>query len=200
MYTDIATFLDISPKWVENWLNTPIKETSHIVNIPIKRTDIFQIYEIARNIIYHLDQFTEEDYWKVIVDYKNSKEELDHAYIKYSGTNRGVIMKKKLYKKFMDLTNKKEKDFAYQVEIEKIILQGGFVYKREKEKKNRIINNIKILADGLDPYEIPIFRDEPEKQFGNQITGEMKIQTILQTDKRTQRIQVILMKIQITLI
>ncbi|GBB96569.1 hypothetical protein RclHR1_27880001 [Rhizophagus clarus] len=81
MYTDIATFLDISPKWVENWLNT---STSHIVNTSIERTDIFQIHEIARNIIYYLDQLVEEDYWKAVVDYKNSSEELDYAYTKCS--------------------------------------------------------------------------------------------------------------------
>ncbi|GBC00605.1 hypothetical protein RclHR1_39000001 [Rhizophagus clarus] len=130
MYTDIATFLDVSPKWVENWLNTPIKETSHIVNTSFERTDIFQIHEIARNIMYHLDQLAEEGYWKAVVDYKNSDEELEHAFKKY---------------------------------LEKIMLQGGFVYKKDGREKNRILNNIGILADGLDPYEIPIFHDEPEE-------------------------------------
>ncbi|GBC01414.1 hypothetical protein RclHR1_41860001 [Rhizophagus clarus] len=109
MYTDIATFLDVSPKWVENWLNI---STSHIVNTSFKRTNIFQIHEIARNIIYYLDQLTEKDYWKALVNYKNSKEELNHAYIKYSGTNKAL--KDSLYKKFMDLADKKEKAFAYQ--------------------------------------------------------------------------------------
>ena len=60
----------------------------------------------------------------------------------------------------MDLANKKEKAFAYQVEIEKIMLQGGFVYKKEKEKKDHIFYNIRMLADGLDPYEIPVFCGE----------------------------------------
>src|SRR5579883_2553473 len=98
MYTDIATFLDVSPKWVENWLNTPIKQTSHIVNTSFERTDIFQIHKIACNIIYHLDQLAEEDYWKAVVNYKNSDEELEHAFKKYLGTNRAL--KDKLYKKF----------------------------------------------------------------------------------------------------
>ncbi|GBB92571.1 hypothetical protein RclHR1_20240009 [Rhizophagus clarus] len=66
----------------------------------------------------------------------------------------------KLYKEFMDLANKKEKAFAYQVEIEKIILQGGFAYKKDGER-DLIIDNIRMLADGLDPYEIPVFREEP---------------------------------------
>ncbi|GES90791.1 chromobox protein homolog 5 [Rhizophagus clarus] len=79
MYTDIARFLDVSPKWIENWLNT---STSHIVNTSFERTDIFQIHEIARNIIYHLDQLAEEDYQKAVEDYKNSGEELDYAYTK----------------------------------------------------------------------------------------------------------------------
>ncbi|GBB99257.1 hypothetical protein RclHR1_34600002 [Rhizophagus clarus] len=148
MYTDIAKFLDVFSKWVENWLNAPIKETGHTVNASIERTDIFQIHEIACNIIYHLDQFAEEDYWKAVEDYKNA----NHAYIKYPGTNK--IITKKSYKEFLDLADKKEKAFAYQVEIEKIMLQGRFVYKKEKEKKDRIINNIRMLADGLDPYEI----------------------------------------------
>ncbi|GBB98463.1 hypothetical protein RclHR1_32310004 [Rhizophagus clarus] len=161
MYTNIAKFLDVFPEWVENWLNIPIKETGHTVNASIERTNIFQIYEIARNIMYYLDQLAEEDYWKAVVDYKNSDEELDHAFKKYLGTNR--TLKDKLYKKFMDLANKKEKAFAYQVEIEKIMLQGGFVYKKEKEKKDCIINNIGMLADGLDPYEIPVFCGEPEE-------------------------------------
>ncbi|GBB90699.1 hypothetical protein RclHR1_17730006 [Rhizophagus clarus] len=161
MYIKIAKFLDVTLKWIENWLNTSIKETGHTVNASIERTDIFQIHEIARNIIYHLDQLVEEDYWKAVVDYKNSDEELDHAFKKYLGTNRAL--KDKLYKKFMDLVNKKEKAFVYQVEIEKIILQGGFVYKKEKEKKDRIIDNIRMLAYELDPYEIPVFQNEPEE-------------------------------------
>ncbi|GBB96273.1 hypothetical protein RclHR1_27140001, partial [Rhizophagus clarus] len=100
-------------------------------------------------------------YWKVIVDYKNSDEELKHAFKKYLGRNRAL--KDSLYKKFIDLANKKEKAFAYQIEIEKIMLQCGFVYKKEKEKKDRIINNIRMLADGLDPYDIPVFHGEPEE-------------------------------------
>ncbi|GBB99950.1 hypothetical protein RclHR1_03690023 [Rhizophagus clarus] len=124
MYTDIATFLDISPKWVENWLNTPIKKTSHIVNTSFERTDIFQIHEIARNIMYYLDQLAEEDYWKAVEDYENSKEELNHAYIKYS---------------------------------------GGFAYKKDGREKNRILDNIRMLANGLDPYEIPTWFGEPEE-------------------------------------
>ena len=95
------------------------------------------------------------------MDYKNSDEELEHAFKKYLGTNRAL--KDKLYKKFMDLANKKEKAFAYQVEIEKIMLQGGFVYKKEKEKKDHIFYNIRMLTDGLDPYEIPVFRGELEE-------------------------------------
>ncbi|GES99313.1 hypothetical protein RCL_jg9422.t1 [Rhizophagus clarus] len=79
MYTDIATFLDVFPKWVENWLNAPIEKTGHTINVP----DIFQIHEIAYNIIYHLDQLTEEDYWKALVDYKNSDKELERAIKKY---------------------------------------------------------------------------------------------------------------------
>ena len=90
MYTDIATFLDISPKWVENWLNTPIKETGHTVNATFKRTDIFQIHEIARVIMYQLNQLAEEDYWKAVMDYKNSDEELEHAFKKYVGTNKAL--------------------------------------------------------------------------------------------------------------
>ncbi|GBB98829.1 hypothetical protein RclHR1_33340001, partial [Rhizophagus clarus] len=144
----------------ENWLNASIKETGHTVNASIERTDIFQIHEIARNIIYHLDQLAEEDYWKAVEDYKNA----NYAYIKYLGTNR--IITKKLYKKFLDLADKKEKAFVYQVKIEKIILQGGFVYKKEKEKKDRIINNIGMLADGLDPYEIPALIEEADTIVG----------------------------------
>ncbi|GBC07215.1 hypothetical protein RclHR1_07310007 [Rhizophagus clarus] len=170
---DVPNLVLVSPKWVENWLNAPIKETDHTVNASIKRTDIFQIHEIARNIIYHLDQLAEEDYWKAVVDYKNNDEELEHAIKKYLA-------------------------FAYQIEIEKIMLQGGFVYKKEKEKKDRIIDNIRMLAHGLNYYEIPVFCSESKE-------------TIWQSDywedldnpanwQSTQRIQVILMKIQITLI
>ncbi|GBB83285.1 hypothetical protein RclHR1_10000008 [Rhizophagus clarus] len=158
---DVPNLVHATPEWVENWLNAPIKETGHTINASIERTDIFQIHEIARNIIYHLDQLAEEDYWKAVMDYKNSDEELEHAFKKYLGTNRAL--KDKLYKKFMDLANKKEKAFAYQVEIEKIMLQGGFVYKKEKEKKDHIFYNIRMLADGLDPYEIPVFRGELEE-------------------------------------
>ena len=42
------------------------------------------------------------------------------------------------------------------------MLQGGFVYKKEKEKKDHIINNIRMLADGLDPYEIPASIEEAD--------------------------------------
>ena len=80
MYTNIAKFLDATPEWVENWLNTPIKETGHNVNATFKRTDIFQIHEIARVIMYQLNQLAEEDYWKAVMDYKNSDEELEHAF------------------------------------------------------------------------------------------------------------------------
>ena len=155
MYTDIATFLDISPEWVENWLNTPIKETGHNVNATFKRTDIFQIHEIARVIMYQLNQLAEEDYWKAVIDCKNCDEELEHAFKKYVGTNKALT--DKLYKKFRDLADKKRKAFAYQVEIETIILQGGFAYKNTE--KDYIIYHINMLADGLDPYEIPVFRN-----------------------------------------
>ncbi|GBB92507.1 hypothetical protein RclHR1_20170007 [Rhizophagus clarus] len=154
---DVPNLVHATPEWVENWLNAPIKETGHTINASIERTDIFQIHEIARNIIYHLDQLAEEDYWKAVMDYKNSDEELEHAFKKYLGTNRAL--KDKLYKKFMDLANKKDKAFAYQVEIEKIMLQGGFAYKNTE--KDHIFYNIRMLADGLDPYEIPTF-GEPE--------------------------------------
>ncbi|GBC02715.1 hypothetical protein RclHR1_04780002 [Rhizophagus clarus] len=136
MYTNIAKFLDVSPEWVENWLNTPIKETGHNVNATFKRTDIFQIHEIARVIMYQLNQLAEEDYWKAVMDYKNSDEELEHAFKKYVA-------------------------FAYQVEIEKIMLQGGFAYK--DTEKIYIIYHINMLANGLDPYEIPGF-GEPEEE------------------------------------
>ncbi|GBC00945.1 hypothetical protein RclHR1_40000002 [Rhizophagus clarus] len=99
--------------------------------------NIFQIHEIARNIIYHLDQLVEEDYWKAVEDYKNSGEELDYAYTKCSGTNRAL--KDKLYEKNIYLADKKEKAFAYQVEIEKILLQDGFAYKKDGREKNQPI-------------------------------------------------------------
>ncbi|GES76852.1 hypothetical protein RCL_e19533_RclHR1_04780002 [Rhizophagus clarus] len=159
MYTNIAKFLDVSPEWVENWLNTPIKETGHNINATFKRTDIFQIHEIARVIMYQLNQLAEEDYWKAVMDYKNSDEELEHAYKKYVGTNKAL--KDSLYKKFMDLADKKRVAFAYQVEIEKIMLQGGFAYK--DTEKIYIIYHINMLANGLDPYEIPGF-GEPEEE------------------------------------
>ncbi|GES72454.1 hypothetical protein RCL_jg29265.t1 [Rhizophagus clarus] len=163
MYTDIATFLDVSPEWVENWLNTPIKETGHNVNATFKRTDIFQIHEIARVIMYQLNQLAEEDYWKAVMDYKNIDEELEHAFKKYVGTNKALT--DKLYKKFRDLADKKRKAFAYQVEIETIILQGGFAYK--DTEKIYIIYHINMLADRLDPYEIPGFGEpdsDPEEE------------------------------------
>ncbi|GET04670.1 hypothetical protein RCL_jg8064.t1 [Rhizophagus clarus] len=162
MYTDIATFLDISPEWVENWLNTPIKETGHNVNATFKRTDIFQIHEIARVIMYQLNQLAEEDYWKAVEDYKNSGKELDHAFKKYIGTNKAL--KDSLYKKIMDLANKKRVAFAYQVEIEKNMLQGGFAYK--DTEKIYIIYHINMLADGLDPYEIPASIEEADTTVG----------------------------------
>ncbi|GBC00610.1 hypothetical protein RclHR1_39060001, partial [Rhizophagus clarus] len=121
--------------------------------------DIFQIHKIARNIIYHLDQLAEEDYWKAVEDYKNSGEELDYAYTKCLGTNKAL--KDKLYEKKIYLADKKEKAFVYQVEIEKILLQGGFAYKKDEREKNRIFDNIRILANGLDPYEIPTWFEEP---------------------------------------
>ena len=55
MYTNIAKFLDATPEWVENWLNTPIKETGHIINTSFGQIDVFQIHEIARIIMDHLD-------------------------------------------------------------------------------------------------------------------------------------------------
>ncbi|GBB98475.1 hypothetical protein RclHR1_32390004 [Rhizophagus clarus] len=78
---------------------------------------------------------------------------------KIHGTNKAL--KDSLYKKFLDLADKKEKAFAYQVEIEKIMLQGGFVYKKDGVEKNRILDNIRILANRLDPYEIPTWFEEP---------------------------------------
>ncbi|GBB97131.1 hypothetical protein RclHR1_02920016 [Rhizophagus clarus] len=45
------------------------------------------------------------------------------------------------------------------------MLQGGFVYKKEK-KKDRIINNIGMLADGLDPYEISASIEEADTTVG----------------------------------
>ncbi|GBB88377.1 hypothetical protein RclHR1_14940009 [Rhizophagus clarus] len=79
---DVPNLVHATQKWVENWLNAPIKATGHTINASIERTDIFQIHEIARNIIYHLDQLAEEDYWKAVMDYKNSDEELEHAFKK----------------------------------------------------------------------------------------------------------------------
>ncbi|GES77968.1 hypothetical protein RCL_jg29473.t1 [Rhizophagus clarus] len=109
--------------------------------------------------MYYLDQLAEEDYWKAVEDYKNSGKELDYTYTKCSSTNRAL--KDSLYKKYMDLADKKEKVFAYQVEIEKILLQGGFAYKKDGKEKNRILDNIRILTNGLDPYKIPIRFEEP---------------------------------------
>ncbi|GBC07221.1 hypothetical protein RclHR1_07310013 [Rhizophagus clarus] len=125
------------------------------------RKDIFQIHEIARNIMYYLDQLAKENYWKAVVDYKNNGEELERAIKKYLDINKAVT--EPLYKKKYDLVDKKEKAFEYQVEIEKILLQGGFVYKKNGIEKNRILDNIRMLANGLDPYEIQPWFGEPEE-------------------------------------
>ncbi|GBB96968.1 hypothetical protein RclHR1_28850003 [Rhizophagus clarus] len=103
-----------------------------------ERTDIFQIHEITCNIIYYLDQLAEEDYWKAVVNYKNSDEELEHAFKKYLDTNKAL--KDSLYKKFIDLANKKEKAFVYQ----------------DRDRKNYVTRWIY-------SYEILIFHDKPEE-------------------------------------
>jgi hypothetical protein len=146
MYADIAKFLDASPEWVENWLS---HQRLLVGGRP--RPNPFQVHEIARNIMYHLDQLAEQNYWSASIACTNNSKELYQAIDKYRGTNPALT--DGLYKKCYDLADKKREAFAHQVEIERIILQGGFAYK--KEEKDRILYHIRMLADGLDPAEIP---------------------------------------------
>ena len=150
IYTNIAKFLGASSEWVENWL-TPVDSHQSPLVGGRPRPNPFQVHEIARNIIYHLDQLAEEDYWKAVTACTNSSKKLNQAIDKYRGTNPALT--EGLYKKCYDLDDKKTEAFAYQVEIERIILQGGFAHK--KEEKDRILYHIQMLADGLDPDEIP---------------------------------------------
>ena len=145
MYADIAKFVGASSEWVENWL-APVERSYQR-----PQPNPFQIHEIARNIIYHLDQLAESDYWSAVIACMNSSKELNQAIDKYRGTNPALT--DELYKKCYDLADKKSEAFAYQVEIEKILLHGGFAHK--KEEKDRILYHIQMLAYGLDPDEIP---------------------------------------------
>ena len=141
MYTDIAEFLNASPEWVENWLNAPA--CPYVPNI-------FSVHEIARNIMYHLDQLVEDDYWKAVDECKHANIVFDQAIRIYQGRNPALT--NELYRQSSDLDDEKTKAFAYQVEIEKMLLQGGFAHKQEE--KDRILYHIKMLANGLDPNEI----------------------------------------------
>lgn len=157
MYTDIAKFLNASPEWVVNWLDT-LACPSVVERQDTHWSNIFLVHEIARNIMYHLDQLAENDYWKAVDEYKHANTLYFQAVRIYQGRN--PTLTNELYKQSSDLSDKKRKAFAYQVEIEKILLQGGFAHKQEE--KDRIIYHIKMLADGFDPNDIPTSIEEAD--------------------------------------
>ena len=101
--------------------------------------------------MYHLDQLAEQNYWSAVKAYTDSGEEIIRVIDRSQDTNPALV--RGLYNKHFDLADKKREAFAYQVEIERILLQGGFAYK--KEEKDRILYHIQMLADGLDPHDIP---------------------------------------------
>jgi hypothetical protein len=135
---------------LQNWLNAGSHQSS--------RPNVLRMHEIARNIIYHLDQLAEEDYWEVVSKCKNAYNEWSQAIGRYRGTNPALT--NLLYEKHADLADKKREAFVYQVEIEKILLQGGFAHK--KEEKDHIYYHIKMLADGFDPDDIPASAEEAD--------------------------------------
>jgi hypothetical protein len=146
MYTDIANFLGASPEWVKNWLDMPMKAVTFE---PAKLNPLL-ISEIADIILRHLCQLVEKDYWEVIEEYKVAGRELDRAYGRHQGTN--PALRNALYKRRRDLADKKQDAFAYQVEIEKIILESGRAFDSEKKQ---FFYNRRMLSHGFDPYEIP---------------------------------------------
>ena len=167
MYKDIAEFLKESSKWIESWLNTPVKAKyiqnplmipeimANILNyIPLRyckevcklwdREIDFALYDLHRK-----QKLLVKKYWDLASECKKVSNELNAYYDKFGGTNPSYT--NALHKKFMDLCDKKREIFSDQVKIEERILSTGLANEDEVKKINR---HIMCLADGLDPVEV----------------------------------------------
>ena len=167
MYKDIAEFLKESPKWIESWINTPVKAKyiqnplmipeimANILNyIPLRyckevcklwdREIDFALYDLHRK-----QESLVKKYWDSVVEREKVSDELNAYYDKFGNANPSYT--NALHKKFMDLCDKKREIFSDQVKIEECILSTGLADEDEVKKINR---HIMCLADGFDPVEV----------------------------------------------
>jgi hypothetical protein len=165
MYKDIADFLKESPEWVENWLNAPVKAkyTQNPLLVPELVAYVFQYLDLPglkkclvinntwRNTVISVlnqrNKLLVRKYWDIVAERKKISDKLNEAY----NRNDDFISTEKIYKKYLELCDKKEQAFADQVEIERFILLHGFASENEAEKINR---HIMCYKDGFDPYEV----------------------------------------------
>ena len=110
-------------------------------------------YDEVKAELYQRDQQAIANYWEVISEYENASKELDRALYTRASTAT------ELYEKFTIMAEKKGQAFANQVEIEELILRYGFAHGAERD---RILYNIQMLFDGLDPHEIPASIEEAD--------------------------------------
>ena len=150
MYKDIAEFLKESSKWIESWLNTPVKAKyiqnplmipeimANILNyIPLRyckevcklwdREIDFALYDLHRK-----QKSLVKKYWDSIVEREKVSDKLNAYYDKFENANPSYT--NALHKKFMDLCDKKREIFSDQVKIEECILSTGLADEKEVKK------------------------------------------------------------------
>ena len=167
MYKDIAEFLKESPEWIESWINTPVKAKyiqnplmipeimANILNyIPLSYCkEVCKLWDQEIDFaLYDLHRKQEslvKKYWDSVVECNKVSDELDTYYNKSKNATRSYI--NALYKKFVNLCDKKRKIFSDQVNIEGRILFTGLADKDEVKKINR---HIMCLAYGFDPVKV----------------------------------------------
>jgi hypothetical protein len=165
MYKDIANFLKESPEWVERWLTSPMK-AKYIQNpllLPELIAYTFQFLDlpdlkkcfavnntwrdVVISVLYRRQRLLIKKYWDIVAERKRVSDKLNEAYDR----NDDFVSTEKIYKKYLELCDRKEQTFADQVAIERFILLHGFVSEDEAEKINR---HIMCHGHGLDPVEV----------------------------------------------
>src|SRR5271154_5332069 len=98
MYKDITQFLSAEPKWIEEWLNTPVKakyiqnplEIIELLSYTFTFLDLFglkkciAVNDIWRNVanmeLHRRQKLLVKKYWNIVAECKKTSDELNTIY------------------------------------------------------------------------------------------------------------------------
>jgi hypothetical protein len=176
---NIATFLAESPEWVENWINTPVKNmsisqsqpnidfpdfaVSFFNNLPLEYFDTSHKlnrnwYRECRRELDRRRKACIKKYWATVEEYKEAGLALDNCW--ENGGSKEYLHQCECNN--YELHDRKYEEFEDWVAVEQACLNCGFPDLIDHANPKYYI---KMYGDGFDPYEIPT-QDELEEEWG----------------------------------